>query len=51
MQGPLAAFGHMFNGVKSAELALVPRSKLYHLIRYSGQGTIDINFEKNMDGT
>ena len=27
LQWPLAAFGHMFNDVKTAELALVPCSK------------------------
>ena len=30
------------NDVKSAELALVPCSKLYNLIKYTGKGTIDI---------
>ena len=35
----------MFNYVKSAELALVPFSQLYHLIKYTVQGTIDINFD------
>ena len=33
------------NDVKSAELALVPFSKFYHLIKYTGQGTIGINFD------
>ena len=33
-------FCHMFNDVISAELALVPCSKLYHLIIHTGQGTI-----------
>ena len=27
-------FGHMFNDVKTSELALVPCPKLYHLIIY-----------------
>ena len=39
----IGCFGLMFYDVKSAELALVPFSKLYHLIRYAGQGNIDIN--------
>ena len=42
MHRSLAVFGHTLNDVKSAELALVPCSKLYHLIKYTGQGTIDI---------
>ena len=38
-------FGHMFNHVKSAEFPLVPFSQLYNCIKYTEQGTIDINFD------
>ena len=41
----IGCFGYMFNDVKSAELVLVPYSKLYYLIKYTEQGTIDINFD------
>ena len=41
----VGCLNHMFNDVKSAELGLVPFSKLYHLIKYTGQGTIDLNFD------
>ena len=41
----IGCFGHMFNYVKSTELALVSFSKLYQLIKYTGQGTIFINFD------
>ena len=41
----IGCFGHVFNDVKSAELALVPCSKIYHSIIYTEQGTSDINFD------
>ena len=44
LAGIIGSFGHMFDDVKSAELAVVPCSKLYHLIKYTGQGTIDIKY-------